>query len=120
MALSDLLSSYVVGDSKAGLQSLTVWLWSLCTQSLHKTGHDLTVCEFETHMGLCADSPEPGACFKFYVSFSLCPSPAHALFLSLSLKKEKIKKCFFKKREIKKKKETTFLKRLREEAEEKN
>ena len=46
------------------------------------SGHDLTVHEFEPHVGLCADSSEPGACFGFCVSLSLCPSPAHALSLS--------------------------------------
>ena len=35
------------------------------------SGHDLTVCEFEPHVGLCADSSEPGACFEFCVSLSL-------------------------------------------------
>ena len=32
--------------------------------------------EFKTLTGLCADSSEPGAGFKFCVSLSLCPSPA--------------------------------------------
>ena len=50
------------------------------------SGHDLTVCEFEPHVGLCADSPEPGTCFEFCVSLSLCPSPACALSLSLKNK----------------------------------
>ena len=48
--------------------------------------HDLMVCGFEPHVGLCADSSEPGACFGFWVSLSLCPSPtvrALTLFLSL-------------------------------------
>ena len=31
---------------------------------------------------LCADSSEPGACFGFCVSLSLCPSPIRALSLS--------------------------------------
>ena len=48
---------------------------------------------FEPHIGLCADSSEPGACFEFCVSLSLCPSPPHALPLSLS--KINIKKNFF-------------------------
>ena len=48
------------------------------------SGHDLTVCEFEPHIGLCADSLEPGTCFGFCASLSLCPSPAHALSLSVS------------------------------------
>ena len=33
--------------------------------------HDLTVREFEPHLGLCADSSEPGARFGFCVSLSL-------------------------------------------------
>ena len=45
-------------------------------------GHDLTACQFEPRVGLCADSSQPGACFGFCVSLSLCPSPAHALSLS--------------------------------------
>ena len=44
----------------------------------------LTVREFKPHAGLCADSPEPGACFGFCVPHSLCPSPACTLSLSLS------------------------------------
>ena len=47
------------------------------------SGHDLTVREFEPRVGLCADSSEPGACFGFCVSLSLCPSPAHGLSLCL-------------------------------------
>ena len=27
------------------------------------SGHDLVVPEFKPHLGLCADSSEPGACF---------------------------------------------------------
>ena len=49
-------------------------------------GLDLTVHGFEPGVGLCADSSEPGACFRFCVSLSLCPSPVHALSLSLSQK----------------------------------
>ena len=52
------------------------------------SGHDLTVCEFEPCVGLCADSSEPGACFGFCVSLSL------SLSLSLSQKINKhLKKC---------------------------
>ena len=50
------------------------------------SGHDLAVCEFQPRIGLCADSSEPGARFGFCVSLSLCPSPTHALSLSLSQK----------------------------------
>ena len=34
------------------------------------SGHDLGVHEFEPRVGLCADSSEPGACFRFCVSLS--------------------------------------------------
>ena len=44
------------------------------------------VCEFEPRVRLCAGSLEPGACFGFCVSLSLCPAPAHALSLSLNNK----------------------------------
>ena len=50
------------------------------------SGHDLTVREFEPRVGLWADGSEPGACFGFCISFSLCPSPAHALSYSVSQK----------------------------------
>ena len=45
------------------------------------SSHDLTAHGFEPRVGLCADSLEPGACFGFCVSPSLCP---HALCLSVS------------------------------------
>ena len=48
------------------------------------SGHDLVVHEFKPRMGPCVDSSEPGACFRFCVSLSLCSSPSHALSLSLS------------------------------------
>ena len=48
------------------------------------SGHDLTVYEFEPHVKLCADNSEPGACFRFCVSLSLWPSPAHVLSLSVA------------------------------------
>ena len=57
-----------------------------------RSGHDLTACELEPRVGLCADSPEPGACFRFCVSLSLWPSP---LVLCFSLKnKQTLKKLF--------------------------
>ena len=37
---------------------------------------------FQPHVGLFADSSEPGACFRFFVFLSLCPSSAQALSLS--------------------------------------
>ena len=49
---------------------------------------------FEPCIGLCANSSEPGACFRFCVSLSLYPFPT----LTLSLSKiNKHKKNFFKK-----------------------
>ena len=53
------------------------------------SGHDLAVRGFEPRVGLCADSSEPGTCFGFCVSLSLCPSPTHALSLAL----KKMNKC---------------------------
>ena len=49
------------------------------------SGHDLAVREFEPRVGLWADGSEPGACFRFCVSLSLCPPP-FMLCLSLSQK----------------------------------
>ena len=62
------------------------------------SGHDLAVREFEPRVRLWADGSEPGACFVFCVSLSLCPSPAHTLSLCLSLSKNKemLKKKFGK------------------------
>ena len=46
-------------------------------------GHDLAVREFEPRVRLWADGSGPGACFRFCVSLSLCPSSIHALSLSV-------------------------------------
>ena len=43
------------------------------------SGHDLMGHGFEPHVGLSADSSEPGACFAFCVFLSLCSSPSRAL-----------------------------------------
>ena len=45
----------------------------------------------ELRIGLCAHSSEPGACFGFCIPLSLCPFPACALSLSLSLKNKTLK-----------------------------
>ena len=59
------------------------------------SGHDLLVREFEPRIRLCADSSEPGACFRLCVSISL-PLPLLMLCVSLFLKyKIKHKKKFF-------------------------
>ena len=65
----------------------TGWLSQLSVQ------HDLEVRDFEPHVGLCADSLETGACFRFCVSLSLCPSPIRAL--SVFQKWINVKKKFF-------------------------
>ena len=39
------------------------------------SGHDLMVRGFEPRVGLCADSSEPGACFRACVSLSLSAPP---------------------------------------------
>ena len=56
------------------------------------SSHDLMVCEFQPHIGLCADSVD-GAYLGFSVSSLSAPPPtrAHTLSLSLSLK-NKLKK----------------------------
>ena len=41
--------------------------------------HDLTVGEFKPHDELCADSSEPGACFRFCVCLSALPMLALCL-----------------------------------------
>ena len=60
--------------------------WLSRLRSDFGSGHDLAVCEFEPCVRLCADGSEPGACFGFCVSLSLCPSPVHALSLSVPQK----------------------------------
>ena len=59
-------------------------------------GPDLTVREFEPRVGLWADGSEPGACFWFCVSLCLCPSPVHALSLSVPKINKRWKKKFKK------------------------
>ena len=61
---------------------------SVSQASDFSSGHDLAVCEFETRLGLCADSSEPEAYFRFCVSLFL-PLPlacSHSVFVSLSQK----------------------------------
>ena len=48
------------------------------------SGHDLAVREFEPRVGLCADSSEPGACFRFCVSLSLTLPRSCSASLSVS------------------------------------
>ena len=68
-----------VGFIKDG-EGVPGWLSRLSVRL--QPGHDLAVREFEPRVRLWADGSEPGACFRFCVSLSLCPSPVHALSLS--------------------------------------
>ena len=52
----------------------------------HLASAQVTVCGFKPHVGLCADSPDPGAYFGFCVSLSLCPSPALTVTVSFKNK----------------------------------
>ena len=55
-------------------------------------GHDPALRGFESQVGLCADSSEPGACFRSCVSLSLCLSPACTL---SPQNKQTLKKMFY-------------------------
>ena len=50
------------------------------------SGHDLMVYGFKLRIRLCADSSEPGACFRFCASLSLSLPFPHSHTHSLSLK----------------------------------
>ena len=68
------------------------------------SGRDLTVCESEPHVGICADSEEPAwdslspslsapLLLVFSLSLSLCPSPRCTIYLKINkLKKNRIDK----------------------------
>ena len=75
----------VMSELVKGIKSILIgapgWRSQLSVQL--QPGHDLAVCEFEPRVGLWADGSEPGTCFRFCVSLSLCPSPVHALSLSV-------------------------------------
>ena len=71
-----------------------------CPSLDFSSGHDFLVHEFEPHIRLYADGAEPA-----WDSVSFCPSPAHALSLSVSKINKKTLKNFLKKILKKKKKE---------------
>ena len=54
------------------------------------SGHDLPVCGFQLRIGLCADSSEPGACFRFCLPLSLLLP--HSYSVSQKINTEKLKK----------------------------
>ena len=75
------------------IKTYAFYTWvAQCQASDFGSGHDLVVHEFEPRVRLCADCSEPGACFAFCVSVSLCPSPTHALSFSVSLKNKHLKR----------------------------
>ena len=71
--------------------------WSVGEASDFSSGRHLTVRDFNPCIRLCADGSEPGTCFGFRVSLSLCPSP---ITLCLSLSKINIKNFFFDKKNL--------------------
>ena len=62
------------------------WVAQSVKHPTSASGHDLVVREFEPRVGLCADSSEPGACFRFCVSLSLYAPPPLTLCMSLKNK----------------------------------
>ena len=82
-------SHFATQNVKMCTKGMPGWLSQLSNFS---SGHNLTVLGFETHIGLCADSSEPGICFRFCVCLSLCPYPACARVGTRSLSKRKKKK----------------------------
>ena len=78
---------------------------SVSWASNFSSGHDLMVRGFEPHVGLCADSSEPGACLGFCVSLSLSAPFLLMLCFGLSLSLSLKYKYTFKK--LKKKKKGT-------------
>ena len=87
-------NKYVLTRREADFSGALGWLSQLNIW-LHLS-HDLTVRELETHVRLYTDSSEPGSCFRFCVSLSLCP---FLLTLCLFLKNKYIKKIVLKRRE---------------------
>ena len=81
-ALSEALPGDNVGFNVKNVSARGAWVAQSVKRLTLGSGHDLAVSEFESRVGVCADSSEPGACFRFCVSLSLCPSPARALSLS--------------------------------------
>ena len=60
------------------------WLSQLSIQLRLRSWSHGSWLQAMVQVGLCADSLDPRACFRFSVSLSPCPSSAYALFLSAS------------------------------------
>ena len=74
----------VVDHSKLKIsQQWGIWVAQLVTR-LTGSGQDLTVHEFKPHVRLRADSSEPGASFRFCVSFCLNLPCLHSVSCSVS------------------------------------
>ena len=73
-ALSEALPGDNVGFNVRNMSARGAWVAQSVERLTLGSGHDLAVSEFESRVGVCADSSEPGACFRFCVSLSLCPS----------------------------------------------
>ena len=78
---------------------LTTWGAQVAQLAKHLISAQVTISwlvSWSPADGLCADSSEAGARFRFCVSLFLCPSPTHALSLSLSkINKTKQEKGYF-------------------------
>ena len=69
------------------LKSCEIMTWAEVGRSTDfGSGHDLVVCGFGPHVGLCVDSLEPGACLGFCVSLSLTLPRSLSVFLCLKNK----------------------------------
>ena len=72
---------------------MCVWVAQLVKRAVLSSGHDLAVREFESHVGPCAVSLEPGAYFRFWVSSLSLPFPSsHSISVSLKSKQRLEKK----------------------------
>ena len=66
--------------------SLGAWMAQLDKRPTSAQVMIFAVCEFKPHVGLCADSSEPGACFGFCVFLSLSLPLPHSCSVCLSQK----------------------------------
>ena len=86
------ISKTLAGDSGPGTEECSiknVWMrgaWVAqsvgCLTLDFGSGHDLTVCAFESHISLCTQ------CLGFFLSLSLSAPPVLSLSLSLEINKE--------------------------------